>query len=481
MAEMETQTMTATLKRVLLLINIILLSVGNCGGPLVMRLYFLHGGKRVWFSSWLETAGWPVVLLPITIGYLHRRRTQPSSPTKFFFIKPPLFMASAVIGILTGFDDYIYAYGMARLPVSTSALIIASQLAFTAGFAFVLVKQKFTSYSINAVFLLTLGAAVLGLHTDNDRPKGESNREYVLGFLMTVGAAALYGFILPLVELAYKKGKQEMSYALVMEIQMFMCLFATLFATVGMLVNNDFKVIGREARKFELGEGRYYVLVVGSALIWQCFFLGVIGVIFCASSLLSAIIIAVLLPVTEILAVIFYKENPLLGRLYFIHGGRRVWLSSWLLTAAWPVILLPIRVTYLRCRHISPAKFFFIKPPVFIAAAIIGVITGFNNYLYTYGQACLLVSTTSLIIATSLAFTAGFAFLLVMQKFTSYSINAVVLLTIEAGVLALHTSSDGPKNESQRVHARIFHDAGSISLYGFVLPLVKLTYKKANQ
>ncbi|KAL5779816.1 hypothetical protein ACOSQ2_010553 [Xanthoceras sorbifolium] len=309
MAEMETQTMTATMKRVLLLINIILLSVGNCGGPLVMRLYFLHGGKRVWFSSWLETAGWPVILLPITIGYLHRRRTQPSSPTKFFFIKPPLFMASAVIGILTGFDDYIYAYGMARLPVSTSALIIASQLAFTAGFAFVLVKQKFTSYSINAVFLLTLGAAVLGLHTDNDRPKGESNREYVLGFLMTVGAAALYGFILPLVELAYKKGKQEMSYALVMEIQMFMCLFATLFATVGMLVNNDFKVIGREARKFELGEGRYYVLVVGSALIWQCFFLGVIGVIFCASSLLSAIIIAVLLPVTEILAVIFYKEK----------------------------------------------------------------------------------------------------------------------------------------------------------------------------
>ncbi|KAL5846927.1 hypothetical protein ACOSQ3_010451 [Xanthoceras sorbifolium] len=168
-------------------------------------------------------------------------------------------------------------------------------------------------------------------------------------------------------------------------------------------------------------------------------------------------------------------SSPLLGRLYFIHGGRRVWLSSWLLTAAWPVILLPITVTYLRCCHISPAKFFFIKPPVFIAAAIIGVITGFNNYLYTYGQACLPVSTTSLIIATSLAFTAGFAFLLVMQKFTSYSINAVVLLTIGAGVLALDTSSDRPKNESQRVHARIFHDAGSISLYGFVLPLVDYT------
>ena len=46
-----------------------------------------------------------------------------------------------------------------------------------------------------------------------------------------------------------------------------------------------------------------------SALIWQCFFLGAIGVIFCASSLLSGIIIAVLLPVTEVLAVVFYKEK----------------------------------------------------------------------------------------------------------------------------------------------------------------------------
>lgn len=49
--------------------------------------------------------------------------------------------------------------------------------------------------------------------------------------------------------------------------------------------------------------------MVWSALIWQTFFLGAIGVIFCASSLLSGVIIAVLLPVTEILAVIFYQEK----------------------------------------------------------------------------------------------------------------------------------------------------------------------------
>ncbi|KAE8653915.1 Purine permease 1 [Hibiscus syriacus] len=319
----EAQPNTTTMRKALLIINCIILAIGNCAGPLMMRLYFIHGGKRVWFSSFLETGAWPIILLPIICAYFHRSRTQPSSQNKLFFMKPYLFLAAAFIGILTGLDDYLYAYGVARLPVSTSSLIIASQLAFTAGFALVLVKQKFTSYSINAVFLLTIGAGVLAMHTSGDRPANESNREYVLGFLMTLSAAALYGFVLPLVELTYKKSKQEISYALVMEIQMVMCFFATAVCTIGMLVNNDFKVIPREAREYGLGETYYYVIAICSAIIWQCFFLGAIGVIFCASSLLSGIIIAVLLPVTEILAVIFYHES------FHAEKGAALALSLW--------------------------------------------------------------------------------------------------------------------------------------------------------
>ncbi|PSS31606.1 Purine permease [Actinidia chinensis var. chinensis] len=306
---METDpTVNKKMKRALLLLNAALLTVGNCGGPLIMRLYFLHGGNRVWLSSWLETGGWPINLVPLLFIYLRRRAAQ-GPAARPILMKPQIFLAAAVIGLLTGFDDYFYAYGVARLPVSTSALIIASQLGFTALFAYLLVRQKFTSYSINAVFLLTVGAAVLALHSSGDRPKGESNREYYLGFFMTVAAAVLYGFVLPLVELTYKKAKQEITYTLVLEIQLVMCFFATVVCTIGMVINNDFKVIPREAKEFGLGETKYYVVLVCSAIIWQCFFLGAIGVIFSASSLLSAIIITVLLPVIEVLAVIFYKEK----------------------------------------------------------------------------------------------------------------------------------------------------------------------------
>ncbi|KAL8043174.1 hypothetical protein ABFS82_09G103800 [Erythranthe guttata] len=311
------------MKRVFLIINCIILAVGNCGGPLIMRLYFVHGGKRIWFSSWLETGGWPIILAPLIVSYTRRRRTAAAGKAELYLMKPRVFVAAAVIGVLTGFDDYLYAYGVAKLPVSTSALIVASQLAFTAVFAFLMVKQEFTAYSVNAVVLLTLGAVVLGLHTSGDRPEGESSKEYMVGFLLTVAAAALYGFILPAVELTYKKAKQAVSYTLVLEMQLVMCVFATSFCTVGMLVNNDFQAIAREARTYELGETKYYIVVVWSAIVWQCFFLGAIGVIFYSSSLLSGIVITVLLPATEILAIIFYHEK------FQAEKGLSLFLSLW--------------------------------------------------------------------------------------------------------------------------------------------------------
>ena len=100
-------------------------------------------------------------------------------------------------------------------------------------FAYFLVKQKFSSFSVNAVFLLALGAGVLALNSSTDRPEGESQRDYVRGFIVAVGGTASYGLILPLTELMYQKANQVVNYQLVMEIQMVMCLFATIFCTGG--------------------------------------------------------------------------------------------------------------------------------------------------------------------------------------------------------------------------------------------------------
>ncbi|KAF9589404.1 hypothetical protein IFM89_023680 [Coptis chinensis] len=310
------------MKKLILLVNCALLSIGNTGGPMVMRLYFLRGGELVWLSCWLETGGWPLMLLPLAVSYFFRRKKD-NRNAKLFFMTPFLFVAGAILGVLTGLDDFMYANGVKLLPVSTSTLIISTQLGFTALFAFVIVKQKFTSYIINSIVLLTMGAAVLALHVSSDRPNHESNKQYFTGFFMTLGASALYGFVLPMVEFTYKKSKTRITYTLVIEMQMIMSLFATAFCTIGMLVHKDFQAIPREARAYELGEGSYYVVLVFSAIAWQCFFLGAVGVIFSASSLLSGIMIAVMLPLTEILAVIIYHEK------FTVEKGISLALSLW--------------------------------------------------------------------------------------------------------------------------------------------------------
>ncbi|KAI0507084.1 hypothetical protein KFK09_013202 [Dendrobium nobile] len=302
-------TISRRAKLLLTILNCLLVSIGDCSGPIFLRIYYLHGGRRIWLTCFLETAGFPLLLIPLSISYLHRRRSNPSAP--LHHLTPRLFLASSVLGVITGLDDFLYCYGLNFLPVSTSSVLVASQLAFTAIFAFLIVRQKFTPFSVNAVALLTIGAVILALHSSGDRPAGVTVAGYWKGFVFTIGAAALCGLFWPLVELTYDKlaGRAAVTYTLVMEMQLVIGFFATGFCAVGMIVNKDFQAIQREAAEYGLGETKYYLVIIAASLFWQCFFLGAIGVIFCVNSLLSGIIIAVFIPVIEVLAFIFLHEN----------------------------------------------------------------------------------------------------------------------------------------------------------------------------
>lgn len=151
--------------------------------------------------------------------------------------------ACVALGVVSGLDAYMYAYGSASLPLSTSSLLISTQLAFTAAFAFLMVKQRFTPYSINAVVLLVMGPVVLGLQASGDRPAMESRRRYYLGFFVMIGAAALYGLLMPLIELTRLRMKRKVTYVLVLEMQVVMAASCSAFCVVAMLINKDFQAI----------------------------------------------------------------------------------------------------------------------------------------------------------------------------------------------------------------------------------------------
>ncbi|XP_058097263.1 purine permease 1-like [Magnolia sinica] len=293
-----------TVKWWLIALNCILMGVGTICGPMLLRLYYLHGGSRKWLTSSLQTAGFPILLIPLSIVYMRERARGMK-----FLLEPKLFISSVVIGLLMGLDNFMYSVGSSFLPVSTSSLLFATQLAFTAFFAFIIVKQKFTAYTINAVVLMTLGSVLLGLRNSGDRPANVTNGQYLLGFIMTLGASALLGFAYPCIELSYAKAKKVITYPVVMQFQFCTTMSATIFCVIGMTINKDFQAISREAAEYELGEAKYYVVLFGIAAGFQMIFVGTLGLVFCISSLFAGILSATLLPFTEIAGVIFFKEK----------------------------------------------------------------------------------------------------------------------------------------------------------------------------
>ncbi|KAK9122922.1 hypothetical protein Sjap_012524 [Stephania japonica] len=294
-------------KQWLLWVNGAAYASGVILGPLLTRLYFLHGGNRKWITAWVQTSGFPILLIPISILYLSHRRRLPSSDK--FFISFKFLLCGIVLGLLNGVDNFMYVLGLSLLPVSTSSLLFSTNLAFNALFALFIARHKFTPYSINAILLMTLGSVLLGIGQDKDRPVGVTDAQYLLGFLLTLAAAALLGFIFPCTEVAFTKIANNITYSSVLQFQFCSAFASTLFCTVGIIINKDFSAMTREAREFGLGETAYYLVLASTAVVSEMSLVGTVGLIFCASSVFTGVFAATLVPMTTVAAVVVYHEK----------------------------------------------------------------------------------------------------------------------------------------------------------------------------
>ncbi|CAI0556802.1 unnamed protein product [Linum tenue] len=293
----------------ILLLNCCLLIVGQVAGPILGRMYFLHGGKKLWLSAWTNTAGFPILIIPIAISYKAHQRPNKEAHRRRFLPSNWLLGSSVLLGLLLGLTVYLYAFGTAYLPVTVISLVSSSQLAFTAVFAWLIVKQRFTHYSINAVVLMTFGAVVLGLHMGEDVPRGEPVGIYVLGFLITIAAAVFHGLFLTLVEYTRARAGVPLTFDVVMQLQFVMSMVATMFSTVPMIITGGFQTMPEEAAEFDLGETKYYLIIFLAAIALQVMIIGVFGVVMSSSSLFGGIMTSLMVPVQQVFAVIFLREG----------------------------------------------------------------------------------------------------------------------------------------------------------------------------
>ncbi|CAL9179035.1 unnamed protein product [Musa hybrid cultivar] len=286
-------------------LNIFFLLAGQTVGVLLGRLYYNEGGNSKWMATVVQSAGFPVLFIPLLL--------YPSPPASTATVARPSIVKVAVIciclGLIIAGDNLMYSYGLLYLPVSTYSLVCATQLAFNVVFAYFINSQKFTSPILNSVVLLTFSAALLGAQSDSEDSANVPKGKYPLGFVLTLGASATYSLILCLLQLAFQKVLKTEIFSVVLWIQICTSFVATIASVVGLFASGESSGLHGEMEVYGKGKVSYLMTLVWTAVAWQVSSVGVVGLVFVVSSLFSNAVSTLALPLVPIFAVVFFHDK----------------------------------------------------------------------------------------------------------------------------------------------------------------------------
>ncbi|PRQ18818.1 putative purine permease, plant [Rosa chinensis] len=289
---------------------------GQSTATLLGRFYFEKGGKSKWVGALVQLAGFPI-LLPFYFFVSSKISRTPSTTVAaacpIQYSKPTsllttLALVYVTLGLLVAGICFLTSFGLQYLPVSTFSLICASQLGFTALFSFFLNSQKFTPFVINSIVLLTISSILLVFNTDSSSVL-VSKAKYKVGFICTIGAAAGNGLALALTQFAFTKIIKKQTFRAVVDLIIYESLIATCATLVGLFASGEWKGLNLEMDEFQTGKGSYVLTLAWTMISWQVFAIGAVGLIFEVSSLFCNVIIALGLPVVQVLAVIVFHDR----------------------------------------------------------------------------------------------------------------------------------------------------------------------------
>ncbi|KAL3613643.1 putative purine permease 11 [Castilleja foliolosa] len=268
---------------ILVLLNITFIIVGQAAAVLLGRLYYDKGGNSKWMSTLVQTAAFPLLLVPYFIFIRSPNESPSPAPPSFLLLSAIYF----VIGALVAGDNMLYSTSLLYLSASTYSLICATQLAFISIFSFFINGKKFTVSIFISVVFLSLSAVLLSLNEDSDRPLGVSIRKYIIGILTAVTASALYSLIMSLMQQTFERILRKEMFIVVLEMQIYTSATATCVAIVGLFASGEWGTLRGEMGSFESGKVSYVMTLVWIATAWQ---VCSVGLIFVVSSLFSNVI-----------------------------------------------------------------------------------------------------------------------------------------------------------------------------------------------
>ncbi|KAK6124069.1 hypothetical protein DH2020_042154 [Rehmannia glutinosa] len=261
---------------------------GQSVGTLLGRLYFDNGGKSQWMATLVQVVGFPIMFPFQYFTTPKNHHFDQTNTTNTFHLNLASFYLAT--GILLAADCMLYSIGLQYLPVTTYTLICASQLAFNALFSYFLNKQNFTPYIVNSLVLLTISSVLLVFQKDPGDANQTTKKKYVIGFLCTLGASAVYALMLSMTQLAFQKIIKKETIRSIVDMTIYQNAIATIVIVIGLFASGDWRRLEGEMREYKLGRVSYVMNLVWTAVSWQAYSVGCVGLVFKVSSLFSNVI-----------------------------------------------------------------------------------------------------------------------------------------------------------------------------------------------
>ncbi|XP_020577714.1 probable purine permease 11 [Phalaenopsis equestris] len=277
-----------------------LILAGQTAGNLLGRFYYNLGGKSLWMATFISSAGFPLI---IPLLFLRPQSSTAAVPRPSIAKLATIYI---VLGLLTTGNNLMYSYGLLYLPVSTFSLICATQLAFNAVFSYFLNSQKFTPFIFNSIILLTLAAALLGVHSEGGSVSGN---KYAIGIALTLVASAGFSLVLSLTQLAYQKVIKSETFTVVLEMILWTGVVSSVSSLVGLFAGGDWRGIHEEFVGSEKGKVAYIMTLLWTAIGWLVYSVGNVALIFLVSSLFANVIGTLGTPLVPVFAVVFFHDT----------------------------------------------------------------------------------------------------------------------------------------------------------------------------
>ncbi|KAK4379525.1 hypothetical protein RND71_001387 [Anisodus tanguticus] len=290
----------------LVALNIIFLLVGQAAAVILGRYYYDKGGNSKWMATVVQTAAFPILFIPYFFISSPQNHSEGGSNRASIVTVSIVYF---VIGAMVAGDNMLYSIGLLYLSASTYSLICATQLVFSAVLSFFLNHQRFTALIMNSVVVLSLSVSLLAVNDDSDKPAGVTKSKYVIGFLATLAASAVYALLLSLMQLSFQKVLKKETFSVVLEMQIYTALVATAVSTAGLFASGEWKTLHGEMGSFTAGKLAYVMTLVWTAIAWQICSVGVVGLVFVVSSLFSNVISTLSLAITPIAAVVILHDK----------------------------------------------------------------------------------------------------------------------------------------------------------------------------